>query len=44
MLENGSSLELVTDMLANIQEHKTSPQELETLLSRYKQARASSKA
>ncbi len=44
MLENGSSLELMTDMLANIQTKKTSQKELENLLNRYKQARASSKA
>ena len=44
MLENGSSLELMTDMLANIQTKKASREELENLLERYKQARASSKA
>ena len=44
MLENGSSLELMTDMLANIQTKKASQEELENLLERYKQARASSKA
>ncbi|WP_428056670.1 hypothetical protein [Candidatus Avelusimicrobium alvi] len=44
MLENGSSLELMTDMLTNIQKKKTSKEELENLLNRYKQARASSKA
>ena len=44
MLENGSSLDLMTDMLENIQAKKSSAQELENLLERYKQARASSKA
>ena len=44
MLENGSSLDVMNDMLAEIQKKKTSPEELENLLERYKQARASSKA
>ncbi len=44
MLENGSSLDLMTDMLSNIQKKKTSKEELENLLDRYKQARAASKA
>ena len=44
MLENGSSLEVMTDMLTTIQKKKTSQEELEELLDRYKQARASSKA
>ena len=43
MLETGSSLEVVADMLANIQSKKTSPEELSALLSRYKQARAAAK-
>lgn len=43
MLENGSSLELVNDMLSNIQAHKTSEKELDDLLERYKKARAVSK-
>lgn len=43
MLENGSSLELVGDMMANIQAHKTSQEELDTLLEMYKKARAASK-
>ncbi|WP_458401808.1 hypothetical protein [Candidatus Avelusimicrobium sp.] len=43
MLENGSSLELVADMLANIQAHKTRPEELEKLLQMYKKARVTSK-
>lgn len=43
MLENGSSLELVGDMLANIQAHKTSQEELDTLLEMYQKARAASK-
>ena len=44
MLENGSSLNVMTDMLDTIQKKKTSPEELEKLLDRYKQARAASKA
>ncbi|MBR4682404.1 MAG: hypothetical protein IKP06_03780 [Elusimicrobiaceae bacterium] len=44
MLEEGSSLELMTDMLSNIQAHKTSREELDKLLNLYKQARVSSKA
>ena len=44
MLENGSSLDVMTDMLENIQKKKTSQEELEKLLERYKQARAASKA
>ncbi|WP_428075957.1 hypothetical protein [Candidatus Avelusimicrobium luingense] len=44
MLENGSSLELMTDMLSNIQTRKTSKEDLDNLLSLYKQARANSKA
>ena len=43
MLENGSSVELLTDMLSNIQQRKTSCAELEELLESYKQARAASK-
>lgn len=43
MLENGSSVELLTDMLSNIQQRKTSRAELEELLESYKQARAASK-
>ena len=43
MLENGSSLELMADMMSNIQAKKTSPEELDNLLNMYKQARASSK-
>ena len=43
MLENGSSLELVGDMLANIQTHKTSQEELDKLLAMYKKACAASK-
>ena len=42
MLESGSSLELVGDMLANIQSHKTSKQELDKLLAMYQKACASS--
>lgn len=43
MLENGSSLELVGDMLSNILTHKTSQADLDNLLSMYKKARAVSK-
>ena len=43
MLEEGSSLEMVTDMMANIQAHKNQPQELDQLLEKYKKARAASK-
>ena len=43
MLENGSSLELMTDMLSNIQTRKTSKEDLDNLLNLYKQARVSSK-
>lgn len=43
MLESGSSLELVGDMLSNILSHKTSQQDLDNLLSMYKKARAVSK-
>ena len=44
MLENGSSLELMTDMLCNIQTRKTSKEDLDKLLNLYKKARASSKS
>ena len=40
MLESGSSLELVSDMLSNISSHTTSQTDLDTLLSMYKKARA----
>ncbi len=43
MFENGSSLEVMADMLSNIQTRKTSPADLEKLLHLYKQARAESK-
>lgn len=43
MLENGSSLDLMTDMLSNIQTRKTSKEDLDNLLHMYKQARADSK-
>ena len=43
MLESGSSLELLGDMLANIQAHKTSADELDALLERYKNARSVTK-
>lgn len=42
MLENGSSLELVADMMTNIQAHKGSKEDLEKLLQMYKKARVSS--
>lgn len=44
MLENGSSLDVMTDMMDNIQKKKNNAEELKQLLERYKQARASSKA
>lgn len=43
MLEDGSSLELIGDMLANIQSHKHSAEELDGLLERYKKARTVTK-
>ena len=43
MLEKGSSLDLMNDMLHTIQAKKNNPEELEELLLRYKQARAASK-
>lgn len=42
MLENGSSLELMTDMLSNIQTRKAGKEELDNLLDMYKQARVNS--
>lgn len=42
MLENGSSVELMTDMLCAIQTKKTSKAELDHLLQMYKQARVDS--
>lgn len=42
MLENGSSLELMTDMLSNIQTRKAGKEELDNLLEMYKQARVNS--
>ena len=44
MLENGSSLDLMTDMLSNIQTRKTSQEELDNLLAMYKQAKMSSQS
>lgn len=44
MLENGSSLELMTDMLSNIQTRKAGKEELDNLLNMYKQARVDSNA
>ncbi len=43
MLEQGSSLEIVNDMLANIQAHKTTDEQLDKLLSMYQKACLSSK-
>lgn len=43
MLEDGSSLDLMADMLSNIQAKRTSKEELDNLLNMYKQARAASK-
>lgn len=44
MLENGSSLEMMTDMLSNIQTRKAAKEELDNLLNMYKQARADTNA
>lgn len=44
MLENGSSLELMTDMLSNIQTRKAAKEELDNLLNMYKQARVDTNA
>lgn len=44
MLENGSSLELMTDMLSNIQTRKAGKEELDNLLEMYKRARADANA
>ena len=44
MLENGSSLDLMTDMLSNIQTRKASKEELDKLLNLYKNARVASKS
>ena len=44
MLEKGSSVDILTDMLSTIQTKKTSQQELEKLLERYKRACAAAKA
>ncbi len=44
MLENGSSVEVLTDMLPAIEQKKDSPQELQTLLAHYRQARAEAKS
>lgn len=43
MLESGSSVEVLTDMLPAIEQHKDSPQQLSTLLEHYRQARANAK-
>lgn len=42
MLENGSSVDVLTDMLSTIRQTKSSPKELQTLLERYRAARAAS--
>jgi len=42
MLENGSSLELMTDMLSNIQTRKAKQEDLDNLLAMYKQASGNS--
>ena len=44
MLENGSSVEVLSDMLGTIEQKKTSQAELKELLERYKQARAQAKS
>ena len=44
MLENGSSTDVLTDMLQTIRQKKTSQEELDKLLERYKQARAQAKS
>lgn len=44
MLENGSSLEMMTDMLSNIQTRKAGKKELDNLLNMYKQARVDTNA
>ncbi len=44
MLENGSSVSVLTDMLPAIEQKKEDPQELETLLNHYRQARAQAKS
>lgn len=44
MLENGSSLEMMTDMLSNIQMRKAGKAELDNLLNMYKQARVDTNA
>ena len=44
MLENGSSVEVLTDMLPAIKQKKDSAQELGTLLAHYRQARAEAKS
>lgn len=44
MLENGSSVQILTDMLPTIQQKKDAAQELDTLLWHYKQAHAEAKS
>jgi len=44
MLENGSSVEVLTDMLSTIRQTKSSPQELKILLDRYRTALAAAKS
>ncbi len=43
-LENGSSVEVLADMLGNLRQQKLSTQELKTLLERYRIAQASAKS
>ncbi len=44
MLEHGSSVDVLTDMLSTIRQTKPAPQELQTLLDGYRAARASAKS
>ena len=44
MLENGSSVSVLTDMLPAIEQKKDAPHELDTLLTHYRQARAQAKS
>lgn len=44
MLENGSSVDVLTDMLSTIRQTKFSPEELKNLLERYRIARAAAKS
>ena len=44
MLENGSSIEVLTDMISTIRQTKRSPKQLQTLLEGYRVARAKTKS